>query len=122
MRRTVPLTIVVVAALAAPPVAGAQQGSAGSGLGPATAAALRSVPKARTTRGALNPGRAATVLARIFRAAGDHPRQVACAMVARDTAACLISVDRGGAPWTGVGKVWQGRHAFRASYEISTGS
>ncbi len=118
VRRTVKLATApaLVLALAGAPSASAQQ------LGPATTAALRSVGKARGTSGPLNPGRAATVLARMFRSAGDHPQQVACTMTARDTATCSLVVDRGGARWTGSGKVWQGRRAFRASYEISTAS
>lgn len=108
------LAAALVATLAGP--AAAQE------LGPASAAALRTVHKAPTTRGALNPGRAATVLARMLRAEGDDPQQIACTMTSADTATCQIVDERGGARWTGTGKVWQGRRAFRASYEISTAS
>lgn len=116
MGRLVQLSLAgaLVLTLAAP--AGAQE------LGPASAASLRTVRKAPTTRGALNPGRAATVLARMLRAEGDHPQQISCTMSASDTATCQIVDERGGATWTGAGKVWQGRRAFRAGYEISTSS
>ena len=118
MGRTVSLTTagLIAGVLAAGTPAGAQE------LGPATTAELRTVAKARTTRGPLNPGRAATVLARIFRSAGDRPTQIACRMTSGDTATCSIAVVRGGANWTGTGKVWQGHHGYRASYEISTSS
>ena len=118
MRRTVSLTTagLIAGVLASSASAGAQE------LGPATTAELRTVPKARTTRGPLNPGRAATVLARMFRSAGDRPTQIACRMTSPDTATCTIAVVRGGANWTGTGKVWQGRRGYRASYEISTSS
>ena len=106
----------IAGTLAAGAPAGAQE------LGPASSASLRTVAKARTTRGPLNPGRAATVLARTFRSAGDRPTQIACRMSSPDTATCTIAVSRGGADWTGTGKVWQGRRGYRASYEISTAS
>jgi len=118
VRRTVSLTTagLIAGALAACTPAGAQE------LGSASAAELRTVAKARTTRGPLNPGRAATVLARMFRAGGDSPTQIACRMSSPDTATCAISVVRGGANWTGTGKVWQGHRGYRASYEISSSS
>ena len=118
VRRTVSLSAsgLVAGVLAFSASAGAQQ------LGPASAAELRTVPKAHTTRGPLNPGRAATVLARMFRSAGDNPTQIACRMASPDTATCTIAVVRGGADWTGTGKVWQGRRGYRASYEISSSS
>jgi hypothetical protein len=118
VRRTVSLTTagLVAGVLGLSVPAGAQQ------LGPASAAGMRTVAKARSTRGPLNPGRAATVLARMFRSAGDNPTQIACRMTSRDTATCTIAVVRGGANWTGTGKVWQGRHGYRASYEISSSS
>jgi hypothetical protein len=116
VRRTVQLAVLVALLVTAAVPARAQQ----SGLGPASSAALRSVAKAPTTKGVLNPGRAATVLARMFRAGGDDPRQIACSMSSPDTATCLLSIQRNGVGWTGTGKVWQGHHAFRASYEIST--
>ncbi|MEP6952594.1 MAG: hypothetical protein ABI950_00870 [Solirubrobacteraceae bacterium] len=118
MRRTVSLTTagLLAGALALSASAGAQE------LGPATAASLRTVAKAHTTRGPLNPGRAATVLARMFRSAGDRPTQIGCWMSSPDTATCTIEVIRAGASWTGTGKVWQGRRRYRASYEISTSS
>jgi hypothetical protein len=116
VRRTVSLSTVglVAGALALSVSAGAQE------LGPASAASMRTVTKARTTRGPLNPGRAATVLARMFRSAGDDPTQIGCRMTSPDTATCTIAVVRGGASWTGTGKVWQGRRGYRASYEISS--
>jgi hypothetical protein len=118
VRRTVSLSAagLTVGVLAFSAPAGAQE------LGPASAAELRTVPKARTTRGALNPGRGATVLARVFRSAGDDPTQIACRMTSPDTATCTIAVVRGGTGWTGTGKVWQGRRGYRASYEISSSS
>jgi hypothetical protein len=91
-------------------------------LGPASAASLRTVGKARTTHGPMNPGRGATVLARMLRGEGDRPTRIACRMTSPDTATCTIADRRAGADWTGTGKVWQGRHAFRARYEISTAS
>ena len=68
VRRTFSLTTagLIAGALAACTAAGAQE------LGSASAAELRTVAKAHSTRGPLNPGRAATVLARMFRAGGDH--------------------------------------------------
>lgn len=118
VRRTVSLTTagLIAGVLASSASAGAQE------LGPASAAGMRTVAKARTTHGPLNPGRAATVLARMFRSAGDNPTQIACRMTSADTATCTIAVVRGGANWTGTGKVWQGRRGYRASYEISTSS
>jgi hypothetical protein len=118
VRRTVSLTTagLTAGALALSAPAGAQQ------LGPASSASLRTVAKARSTHGPLNPGRAATVLARMFRSGGDRPTQIACWMSSPDTATCTIAVTRAGADWTGTGKVWQGRRGYRASYEISTSS
>ena len=118
MRRTVSLTTagLIAGVLASSASAGAQE------LGPASAAEMRTVPKARTTHGPPNPGRAATVLARMFRAEGDNPTQIACRMTSADTATCTVAVVRGGANWTGTGKVWQGRRGYRASYEISSSS
>jgi hypothetical protein len=93
----------------------------GPELGAARVGAMRMVPKASGSRGPLNPGRAARLLARELRVGGDQPRRVACAMRTRDEAACRLVVMRGGVRWTGEGAVRQQARAFRVSYDLSAG-
>jgi hypothetical protein len=90
----------------------------GPALGPARLASAGTVAKSPSYAGHLNPGRAATLLARQIRARGDQAQVVSCAMRSATTAGCTVVVDRGGARWTGNGEVRQGHRAFRLAYEI----
>ena len=109
------LAVICAIALAAPPAALAD----GPSLGAAVASFNGVVTMRPAYRGALNPGRAATILARQVRARGDDPQLVACTMTSYRSTHCALVVVRGGARWTGYGAVWQGKRHFVTSYAIS---
>jgi hypothetical protein len=111
------LALVTALALAAPSAALAD----GPSLGAALASFNGIVAMRPTYSGALNAGRAETILARQVRARSDAPEQVACTMTGDRSAHCTLVVTRGGARWTGYGAVWQGKRHFVTSYAISGG-
>jgi hypothetical protein len=88
-------------------------------LGAAVASFTRIVAMRPAYHGALNPGRAETILARRVREQGDAPIYVTCTMTGPRSASCAMTVSRGGAHWTGAGAVWQGKRHFVTSYSIA---
>jgi hypothetical protein len=107
--------LLALAAAAAPAAAMAD----GPSLGAAVASFDRTVEMHPAYRGALNAGRAETILARMVRAQGDSPLLVTCALTGPRSARCTMSVARGGAQWSGSGAVWQGKRHFVTSYSIT---
>lgn len=109
------LAALIALALAAPAAALAD----GPTLGAAIASFNGVVKMGHSYRGALNPGRAETILARQVRARGDEPQLVYCSMTSTRSTHCTMVVTRGGTRWTGFGAVWQGKRHFVTSYAIA---